>query len=150
MGFEEMDLQANEPEASYKIITLSAAKLPEQYRNLIFSKFLRSLRYGNDYFKLMASSSYFSNYHQYIELLLKRSDVKLKLAVLSDDEDVVLGWAMLQPGVIHYVYVNKEQRNQGIAKSLCANWPFDSVTHLTTIGARIFAKMKNVTFDPWK
>lgn len=127
--------------ASYKIAVYSGSALPEQYRALIFSKWLRSLRYGNDYFKLIDQDTYFAVYHAYLEQLLTRPDSTVRLAVLTDDPDVVLGWAVSEGNRLHYVYVNRENRRVGIARKLSGR--FDVITHLTKMGMSIWASHFN-------
>ena len=124
--------------SSYKVIKFKGAELPEQYKAMVYSKFLRSLRYGNDYFKLIDKDAYFEVYHNYFNSLLSRPEAIIKLAVLSDDTDVVLGWALVEPNILHYVYVNKDYRKTGIGTYLVSD-PFSVITHLTTIGVSIWA-----------
>lgn len=143
-----MDLQTNGSEASYKIISFKGTALPTQFENMIFAKFLRTLKYGNHYFRLIDKDAYFPRYHAYIESLLNRESSIVKLAVLTSDPDVVLGWALIEPGILHYVWVDSAQRNQGIARTLCSE-PFGVITHITNIGASIFSKLKDVKFNPF-
>lgn len=142
MENQTMDAQTDVSESSYKVITFPASALPEQYRPLLFSKFLRSLRYGNEYFKLIDKDAYFQVYHAYFNTLLWRPGSIVKLAVLSDDPDVVLGWSLTEPNKLHYVYVNKDSRKMGIGKELTKE-PFNTITHLTTIGLSIWGNKFN-------
>jgi len=136
-------------ESSYKILKFKGSELPEQYRAMIYSKFLRSLRYGNEMFKLIDQEPYFKNYHSYIAALLRRPESIVKIAVLSDDSDVALGWALLEPNKLHYIYVNKDNRHIGIGKTL-ASEPFEVFSHITTIGLSIWPKMfPKAKFDPF-
>ena len=116
---------------------------------MIFSKFLRQLRFGNKLFRMVESNAFYSNYHDIIENLLKRHTASVRLAVLADDPDVVLGWALVEPQVLHFVYVCEEQRRQGIARELCSKG-FEVVTHMTKDFTPIFNKLKGVIFDPWR
>jgi len=127
---------------TYKIVTYKAVNLPPQYINLVLSKFLRSLRYGNEYFKLIDKNSYFSVYDAYFKVLMSRPEAIIKLAVLSDDEDVVLGWSLTEPNKLHYVYVNSTHRKLGIGKELTRE-SFNTITHLTTIGLSIWGNKYN-------
>lgn len=147
MENSKVDTQTNAPEASYIISTHHPSTISTEVRNMIYAKFLRSLRYGNSYLKLVDKTAYFSNYHSYIELLLARQNMRLILATLSDDKDIHLGWALKEGSALHYVFVNPEQRMQGIAKTICGD--FNTITHLTHVGTSIFSKLKNVTFNPW-
>lgn len=142
-----MDIETNESKISdaYKIISFEGKKLPTQYHNLILSKFLRSLRYGNEYFNLIDKDNYFPIYSKYFQTILDRPDSVIKLAILSDDDDVVLGWSMMENKKLHYVYVNKDNRKIGIAKTLTKK-PFEIITHLTAIGLSIWSsKFHNKT-----
>lgn len=134
--------------SSYTILHHPASKLPDAYRNLIYSKFLRSLKYGNFFFRQIDNDTYFKNYHDYISILMNRPTSVINLAVLTDDPDVVLGWCLRENKTLHYVWVDKIQREQGIAKELCKE-PFNTVTHMTHIGFDIFKKLNDIRFDPW-
>jgi len=137
----------SEIESSYGIIFYQAQNLPNEFKNLIIAPFLNSLRYGNDLFKLVDKRSYYSNYGQYIELLLKRPDSRVCIAILSDK--TVLGWSLVQKNVVHYVWVKKEVRRQGIGRSLLPK-EFDTISHITNKGLNIWVnKFPNVRFDPW-
>ena len=63
-----------------------------------------------------------------IRAILAAPSTELRVAALSDDEDAILGWAVVDVGApdvsgvpaprLHYVYVRKELRGQGIARAL--------------------------------
>lgn len=144
-----MDTETEKSEASYKIIKFKASELPEQYRNMVFSKMLRSLRFGNEYFKLIEPGIYYDIYNTYIKSLLSRPSAVVNLAVLSDDLDVVLGWSLIEPKKLHYVHVQKDMRNQGIGQELCKE-PFDTITHITLKGVNLWNKYyREVKFNPF-
>lgn len=133
----------------YVVLSFKARELPAAYRNMIFSKWLRSLRYGNDYFRLIDQNSYFDNYHRYIEILLARPSSMVHLAALSDDRDVVLGFSVTEHTALHYVHVQKDHRNCGIGTALIPA-KIEWITHLTKAGMSIWnAKMKEANFDPF-
>jgi GNAT superfamily N-acetyltransferase len=56
--------------------------------------------------------------------VLAHFDTLLRVACLPDDFDAILGWAAIDvgrsPPRLHFVYVRKEARGQGIARSLLA------------------------------
>jgi len=136
--------------SSYKIVQYAGKDIPQAYRAMVFSKWLRSLRSGNDYFKLIASSAYYGVYHSFIESILNREQAILKFAVLIEDPDVVLGWAAMEPGKLHYCFVNTESRRLGVATALCSD-PVFSITHLTKIGMAIWnSKLKSAVFNPFE
>src|SRR5271166_5811041 len=92
--------------------------VPESYKNLVLSKWLRSLRFGNDYFQIIDADVYFKTYSQYITLILNRPLTVVRLAVLTDDPDVVLGFSVSEKNKIHFVHVHKDHRRLGIGSDL--------------------------------
>lgn len=116
---------------------------------MILAKWMRSLRYKNDFFRMMHSDEYFKAYRIYICALLKRHNAVVRLAVLSDDNDVALGWSLIEGNVLHYVFVQREARNKGIAKSLVPT-PIKWITHLTKEGMVIWnKKLPDAQFNPF-
>lgn len=59
-----------------------------------------------------------------VRKILAHYDTTLRVACLPDDDDAILGWACLDcaksPPSLNYVYVRKDARGQGIARSLLA------------------------------
>ncbi len=136
-------------QTGYKIITKKGRDISQSIMNLILAKWMRSLKRGNDYFKLADSDSYYAAYELYIKSILNYFNTEIELAVLSDDEDVVLGFCVHQGPILHYVFVQKDLRSQGIARSLI-NFPVEIITHLTKIGLSIWNnKLPNAKFNPF-
>lgn len=151
MGHKILDSSTDElkkvEDSSYRIIWYPAFQLPLSFRSLVIAPFLNSLRYGNDLFKLIDKNAYYSAYAKYIELLLQRPKTTVKLAILSDM--TVLGWCLLEEKTIHYVWVKKEVRRQGIGKSLLPK-EFDTISHITNKGLSIWvSKFPEVKFNPF-
>lgn len=136
-------------QASYQVIAFPGRSLPQSYQNMIYSKWMRSLKYGNEYFKLAHSDSYFMAYRRYLESILNRPDTVIRIAVLSDDRDVALGWSVVEQDTLHYVHVQHEQRNKGIGRALIPNG-INVITHLTKCGLRIWPKsLPHARFNPF-
>ena len=137
---------------SYSIITcmgILGKEAPGAYSHFIYSKWLRSLRYGNDYFKLVDSDAYYNAYHRYIENILTNPETTVRLAVLTDDKDVILGFSVANASTLHYVYVHKDQRRLGIGTKLLPPH-IDSISHLTRTGLIIWAsKYAHLKFNPF-
>src|ERR1700677_3250936 len=88
----ELDSGAIKPpmetgQSSYTAIAYPANALPDQYRNMVYSKWMRQLRFGNEYFKLIDSQAYYEIYHKLIDVYLSRPNAVLRLAVLTDEPD---------------------------------------------------------------
>ncbi len=131
-----------------KIISFSGTNLPKQYEALVFSKWLRSLRKGNALFRYVDSHQYYSEYHDFIEKLLQKPDCIVKLAILSDDEDVVLGFSVSREHVLDYVYVQPEQRGQKLSEILIPK-QITTFSHITKAWSHIWqAKYKEWIFNP--
>jgi hypothetical protein len=139
-----------EVDATYSIHSYAGASLPDSYRNLVFSKWLRSLRYGNEYFRLVDSDAYFSTYQRFITALLSKPETVVKLAVLTESPDVVLGFSVIRNDTLDYIHVHKDMRKQGIGTSLFPK-NITTITHITNIGMSIWSsKLSNVKFNPFK
>ncbi len=138
-------------EASYSVDAYLGKDVPFVYRNMILSKWMRSLKFGNDYFRLIDSDSYYSTYQHYIKALLERPQCIVRLALLPGDElHTCLGFSVSEPGVLHFVWSHKDNRRIGIAKSLI-QFPFDTITHLTTSGMAVWhKKFPHAKFNPFK
>ncbi|MES2347852.1 MAG: hypothetical protein V4641_09825 [Pseudomonadota bacterium] len=133
---------------SYTVFVCPAEKL-DPYLPLVFSKWLRSLRYGNDYFRLIDQKAYYTAYHRYIQGILGHSEAAVRLAVLTDDPDVVLGFSVTRGPVLDYVHVHKDQRKLGIGRKLVPPG-ITTITHVTRTGLSIWgAKMVGVAFNPF-
>jgi GNAT superfamily N-acetyltransferase len=144
----EQHLHIKDP--TYSVITFKASELPEQYKALVFSKWLRSLRYGNPLFEKADSNEYYKNYHIFIENLFKKPDALVHLAVLTDDHDVVLGFSATREDVLDYVHVHRDMRRQGIAKKLIPS-SINVFSHMTKIiGSILTHNPKYKLRDPSK
>jgi hypothetical protein len=137
-------------ESSYKVIVELGSTLSGAYRNMVYSKWLRRFRFGNDYIKLIDSDAYYQAYTSYITSILNREYTVVRLAILTDDPDVVLGFSVSEKKTLHFCVVNPFNRKQGIAKSLV---PFEVevITHLTKTGLTIWNnKMPKAIFNPFQ
>ncbi len=150
MGLEGIHSTTAQQKTVFQVIRWAASLLPESYRNLILSRWMRSLRYGNDYFKLAASDSYYDAYGRYINRLMASPGATVRLAVLGEDHDLVLGFSLSRGSVLDYVHVQADMRRQGIGRSLVPA-DIDTITHLTRTGATIWGSNKTLRwkFNPF-
>lgn len=103
--------------------------------NFIKATWLRSLRFGSKMHKNIPSDLYYKRYGAFIEDTFKRTTIGL-VACLPDDSDLVLGYAILEvykPDVcvLHWTYVKKPFREQGIATKLLSQHMIDAYSHQT-------------------
>lgn len=141
----EAKLKLDNP--TYSVVSYPADSLPAQYTALIFAKWLRSFLYGNKAMeKKISHGEYFVTYHKIIEDILKRPETTVRLAVLTDEPDVVLGFAVCRGNVLDYVYVHRDQRQQGIGTTLIPH-SITTITHMTTLVANIFKDNPHYKFS---
>ncbi len=135
---------------TYSVISYPSSQLPDSYIPLVFARWLRSFRFGNPFIKKADSHSYYKHYHQYIENLMAKPDSIVRLAVLSDDHDVVLGFSVSREDVLDYVHVQVDHRKQGIAKKLIPKGT-TTITHTTNLAVGILKNNANYnfTFNPF-
>lgn len=129
MAAEKLDPQTNESQERYILKSFKASETPKQYMNFIMSRYLRSLRYGNDYFKMIDSDSYYAFQKAYFLTLLQRPSARITMGLLPDD-DTIVGWCLSEQDAVHYVFVLGALRSQGIGKVLLPK-DFKVVTHVT-------------------
>lgn len=136
--------------SSYKILSLKSFDLSSgDVKSFVYSKWLRSLRYENDFFKLVAAEAYWEAYQHYLDVLLSKPESMLRLAVLDDEPDVILGFSVTRANILDYVYVHKHQRRLGIGAKLVPE-DIDTITHLTKTGLAIWGtKRQSWKFNPF-
>ena len=115
----------------------------------IMSSWLKGLRFGNDIFREVKSDVYFKEYQKIISALLQHPSRETKVAVLPDDEDVILGYSVhSKDGTkVDWTFVKTSWRGIGIARALVPS-TVKSATHLTKPGLSIIRK-RGMEFDPF-
>lgn len=95
----------------------------------LFSTMLRGLYHGNSFYNEIEQDAFYANYSNVVERLLERATVSV--ACLPDEPDVILGYAITTPGVLHYCFTKHAFRHQGIQRKLWADAKIKSCSHLT-------------------
>lgn len=118
-------------------------------KSFIMATFLKGLYYGDSWFSLIPKRIFMDNYKHAAEALVNKSTVKV--ACLKIDPDVIIGYSILSNDftTIHWCFVKKAWRKQGVGRSLVPQFPTE-VTHLTEVGKRILPQFKNCVFNPFK
>lgn len=119
----------------------------EEDKGLIYSTWLKGLRFGNEWFGAIEQDAYFSAYHRVIESILAAPSTVVTVACLVEDPDVVLGYSVCSGDRIHWTFVKRAWRRIGIAKSLTSS-NATTVTHLTDVGKSIATSHKLI-FNPF-
>ena len=139
-----------EQPCTFSVIEFYTSEMPKDYLPMIYSRWLRSLRNESPIYKKIPSKTYYSDYHKYIENLLSKPDSMVHLAVLSDDNDIVLGFAVTREDVLDYVHVHTDYRKNGIAKAIVPK-DITTFTHLTSPALLIWQgkdHYKHLKFNP--
>ncbi len=98
-----------------------------------------------DYIGSISQDDFMGCYHKYTEYLLVKSSTFV--ACLKSDPDVILGYSVSEPGVLHWVFVKPDWRRIGIANDLIPKG-IHTVTGFTRVGD-IIRRHKNLKFNPF-
>lgn len=116
-------------------------------KNFIFVSWLNGLYYGNDWFQEIPNILFFDKYRKIITQIFERPVIKVKVACLPDDQDVILGFSIYEENTLHWVFVKNSWRKLGIGRALTPK-EIRICTHLTKSG-RYLRKKYGVIFDPF-
>lgn len=124
-------------------------QVPKTYFERVRHRWARSFRQNNDYIKLIDAAAYYQAYPVYILNVLNRPTTVVRVAVLADDHDVLLGYSVMEFEILHYVEVPTTYRKQGIAKNLVpgkVKW----FSHLTHTGKILWPRLaEDAKFSPF-
>lgn len=118
--------------------------------NFIFSTWLRGLYYGESWFSMIPKDIFMNSYKQIVKTLLLNVNVKVNVACLKEEPNVILGYSVVSRNdeALIWIFVKKPWREQGIGKSLVPS-NLKYVTHLTALGKTLLPKLNNVAFNPF-
>lgn len=120
----------------------------ESDQSLIFASFLRGLYYDNKFYNMIPKDDFMATYKEAIKALLTKCEIRV--ACLVDDPDVIVGYSLVSPASLHWVYVKKPWRKQGIGKLLVPVIP-PFFSHFSTLGLSLKeSKNYNTIFNPFK
>lgn len=135
--------------ATYTVTKYQGHEVPRQYLNYIYCKWSRTYRNGNDYIKLAERGMYFSAYRNHITHILLKTLSTVRIASLTDDIDVALGFSVVRSNVLDYIYVQKDFRKEGIGRQLLPK-NIEVFTHLTRMGMKLWStQLPKAKFNPF-
>lgn len=116
--------------------------------HFILSTWLRGLRYGNKWFEMIESDTYYNMYKPVVQKVLANPLVTVNVACLREQPDVILSYSVTQEGILHWLFTKGAWRRMGLANDLI---PPDTktMTHITGLGESFIMKKKNLTFNPF-
>lgn len=113
----------------------------------ILATWLKGLRFGNSWYRLIDNKVYFKLYHSVISAIISKPTTRVIVACLKEEPSVILGYSVVEGDKLHWCQVKKAWRGIGIAKSLVPE-SVTTATHITEIGKSILLK-KNLIFNPF-
>lgn len=123
-------------------------RLRETDLNFVFPTFRLGVNHGNEFYDLIDEKLFKEKFDPVIAQILDRSAVNV--CCLTEDEDVVLGYCVVEEPKLHWVFVKSDWRKGGIAKALLEPFKIDSVSQLTDLGLKIMKERKSKwAFDPF-
>lgn len=120
----------------------------------IYSSWLKSFRHNSLLGKSsIRTSVFYENYREILDFLLAKSNILV--ACLSDEPEVILGYLVYEPEIVHYSFVKEPFRHLGIATNLLAKADLPSFkpvcySHLTSgLSRTISEKYPNFIYNPF-
>lgn len=100
------------------IQNLKVTEATPKHFDFIYATWLKSFRYGSYFAKKIKNEIFFKHHHIVVENILSHKDTSVLVASIEDDPDLILGYLVMAPKIIHYIYVKDTFRNFGVARSL--------------------------------
>jgi hypothetical protein len=115
----------------------------------IFSTWLKHYKQHSHLTRDVTNKVFFVRYHRIIERLLARS---LTVVAHPDGKpSVILGYSVMEPPIIHWVYVKGPWRRFGIGRLLLGGQNLDgcTFTHWTNDIEAFRGRWPNAVYDPY-
>ncbi len=124
--------------------------MKEADKAFIMATWLRGLYYGDSWFSDIPKYIFMDSYKKIAAGMLESPNVRVRVACLKEDSDVILGYSVASSDgkAVVWVFVKTPWRQQGIGKSLVPN-DAQYVTLLTTLGKNLLPKFPNLVFNPF-
>ncbi len=115
----------------------------------MYSTWLNSYHYDS-WARTTSKTVFFTQYKQVIDNILTRS--MFTVAALKDDPEVILGYLISEPGIVHYLFVKEAFRKFGIATSLVKAVLQEDrfiITHKTQRAKLAIKNKEHITYNPF-
>jgi hypothetical protein len=121
--------------------------MPEDL-NFILATWLKGNYFGNSNSKKIAPEKYYQEEAERITGLLALPGIDVSIACDESKPEWIAGFSVTHSGTIHWIYIRKYFRKQGIAKLLLKDKDIKSFSAITKIGKAI-AEKKGLNFRPY-
>ncbi len=118
--------------------------------NFILATWLRGLYYGDSWFSSIPKHLFMDNYKRLANATLTNPKIKIQVACLKEDPNVILGYSIVSADdkAVVWLFVKTAWREQGIGRSLLPHSP-QYVTLLTGLGKTLLPKLSGCVFNPF-
>jgi len=120
--------------------------------NFIYTKWCRTYRYKSAFGKLFNNNDiFFKEYNHLIDgILSKYPYTKVRIAALTEDPSVIIGFCVSDSNALHFIYVKAPFRNMGIGKDLYRDAGCPKTYTHKTLSISYYCKMHpELTFNPF-
>lgn len=116
----------------------------------IYSTWTNSYRYDSVLGKSCRNSVFFREYNKVIDHILIQPDTKVAVACSPANAEVIFGYMVYQPGIIHYAFTKEVFWRFGIQRSLL-QWLGGAkiVTHRTNMIKPLLECHPELTYNPF-
>lgn len=115
--------------------------------DFILATWLRGQKYGNPFYFAQPKGPYFKKQADYILTLLATPDVSVMVASDENAPEWVVGYAVYNSPMLHWVHIKESFRNKGVATLLLKDAKIEVAKGLTKVGWFILQK-KGWIYDP--
>lgn len=112
---------------------------------------LKHYKEHSEFARPIRDSVYYPAHSRIVDHILKRA--RVAIAAHMDEPDVIMGFLVFEPALIHYAYVVSRARMLGVATEMLKAAGISnefSFTHRTQDAKALQAKNPHMTYDPYR
>ena len=111
----------------------------------VFRSWLTSYR-RSSFARGIRDRIYFANEHKAIERILRSCSIRV--ACINEDPEIILGYVVLGPSIVHYAFTKPAFRRMHILTRLLPDGDLE-YTHRTEDSDRVLARLPRLTYNPY-
>lgn len=116
----------------------------------IYSTWASSYRYGSPLGKSCRNKIFFPYFNRVIDWILMRDQCKIRVACSKEDANIIFGYIVFEPNIIHYAFTSELLRRFGIFNSLLREIKDPMYFTLKTFSiTEIIKKYPDLIFNPF-
>lgn len=120
--------------------------------NFLLATWLKSHKHSGHGMKRVHPAAYYRHHHPLVEAILSRG-ARVRVATPAGDDETILGYAVSEPGVLHYVYVKLPFRRFGIAMRLIGEMHSEVKQYSyfcdSDAAHALIRKLSHLTYNPY-